>query len=153
MPSLEYIVRPFQGRDPQGRVIIPSTPVGTHQQATITWGGKATLPPVQSQPGNGFSCCSEQQNETNRQTEVVQINDSANPDNYITVNRATQLSLDKTSKSTCASDWDQFSGIGMEISDALSAFAADVFSGTMAGDGTPQTCASVINLSSNTIAS
>jgi hypothetical protein len=154
MPSLEYIVRPYQARDPQGRVIIPSTPVGTHQQATITWGGKSNLPPVQSQPGNGFSCCSEQQNETDRQTEIVQINDSANPDNYITVNRATQLSLDKTSKSTCASDWDQFSGIGMEISDALSSFAADINSGsTMFGDGTAQTCKSVINLSSNTAAS
>src|ERR1700751_3846490 len=111
MPSLEYIVRPYQARDPQGRVIIPSTPVGTHQQATITWGGKATLPPVQSQPGNGFSCCSEQQNETGRQTETVQIPDSANPETYVVVNRTTQLSLDKTSKSTCASDWDQFSGI------------------------------------------
>jgi hypothetical protein len=151
MPSLEYIVRPYQARDPQGRVIIPSTPIGTHQQATITWGGKATLPPVQSQPGNAFSCCSEQQNESGRQTEVVQINDSGNADNYITVARTTQLSLDKTSQSTCASDWDQFSGIGMEISDALSSFAADITSSeTLQGDGTPQTCKSVINLSNNT---
>src|ERR1700751_4003608 len=150
MPSLEYIVRPYQARDPQGRIIIPSTPIGTHQQATITWGGKATLPPVQSQPGNGFSCCSEQtKEETDQQYEnvsvVAQGGDAAGQ--TINFRRAKSFSYEKQEQSTCASDWDQFSGIGMEITDALSSFAADITSSeTLQGEQADQTCRGTISL-------
>jgi hypothetical protein len=150
MPSLEYIVRPYQARDPQGRVIIPSTPIGTHQQATITWGGKATLPPVQSLAGNGFSCCSEQtKEETDQKYEDVSVTaegDGLASGQSVSFRRAKSFSYEKKEQSTCASDWDQFSGVGMEITDALSSFAADINSGTMAGDGTPQTCRGTMTL-------
>jgi hypothetical protein len=151
MPSLEYIVRPVQARDPQGRVIIPSTPIGTHQQATITWGGKATLPPIQSQPGNGFSCCSEQtQEEADQQYDDVSVTNEGTGDaagQSISFRRARSFSYEKKEQSTCASDWDQFSGIGMEITDALSSFAADITSSeTLQGDGTPQTCKGTMTL-------
>jgi hypothetical protein len=151
MPSLEYIVRPYQARDPQGRVIIPSTPIGTHQQATITWGGKATLPPVQSQPGNGFSCCSEQtKEETDQKYDTVTVaNEGTGADagQSITFRRAKSFSYEKREQSKCASDWDQFSGIGMEISDALSSFAADIASSeTLQGEQADQTCRGTMSL-------
>jgi hypothetical protein len=154
MPTLEYMVRPWQARDSQGRVIIPSTPVGTHERATIQWGATGSLPVAQNLgPANSVGCCGEKQDELSRKTEDVTITDSANPDNYIVVGRATQLSLSKNDHNGCASNWDQFSGIGMEITDALAQFANNVFdSPLLAGDQTDQTCKSVIDLNNNTIA-
>jgi len=152
MPSLEYIVRPFQSPGSLGGFIIPSTPQPTNERATLTWGAKAAVPAVRT--GVGFAgCCKETNDESGRNTEQVTIHDSAEPENYITVNRATRLQWEKRTEDQCAGDWDQFSGIGLEISDALNQFSADIHSGTAAPTGDSGTCSATLNLSANTVAS
>jgi len=148
MPSLEYIVRPFQSPGSLGGFIIPSTPQPTNERATLTWGAKANIPPVTQSVGFA-GCCQEENDETGRTTEPVQINDG---DNYIVVDRATQLQWDKNTKSECAGDWDQFSGIGMEVTAALNQFWSDVHSGTAAPTGDSGTCKATLNLGANTTA-
>jgi len=148
MPSLEYIVRPFQAPG-SGALIIPSTPSPTNERATLTWGAKAAVPAVRQ--GVGFAgCCQEQNDETGRKTEQIIIHDSADPENYITVNRATQIQWNKDTKDQCAGDWDQFSGVGLEITAALNDFAANIQSGTAAPTGDSGTCNATLNLSANT---
>jgi len=44
----EPVVRPFQTPSAHGRAIIAATPKGTRENATLTWGGKATAPPVKA---------------------------------------------------------------------------------------------------------
>jgi hypothetical protein len=118
----------------------------------LTWGAKSDIPPVKT--GVGFAgCCQEDNDETGRNTEQVTIHDSSNPDNYIVVNRATQLQWDKSTKDNCAGNWDQFSGVGLEITSALDEFAGEINSGTAAGDNNPNTCKETLHLSANTVAS
>jgi len=151
MPSLEYIVRPFQSPGSLGGLIIPSTPQPTNERATLTWGAKAAVPAVTT--GVGFAgCCQEQNDETGRTTEPITIHDSAEPENYIVVNRASQLQWDRNTKNECAGDWDQFSGVGMEVTAALNQFWSDVHSGTAAPTGDSGTCKATLNLGANTTA-
>ena len=150
MPSLEYVVRPFQSPGSQGALIIPSTPQPTNERATLTWGAKAAVPAVRT--GVGFAgCCKEENDETGRDTDTLVIHDSAEPENYITVSRATRLQWDRATKDECAGDWDQFSGIGLEVSAALNQFSADIHSGTAAPTGDSGTCKATLNLSANTV--
>jgi len=54
---LEYSVRPFQSPGAHGRGVIASTPHGTRDRATLTWGGKGdALPPVKSRGGTSVEC-------------------------------------------------------------------------------------------------
>jgi len=151
MPSLEYIIRPFQSPASQGAAIIPSTPQPSNERATLTWGAKAAVPAVTT--GVGFAgCCKETNNEIGRDTDQVKIHSSENPDDYVIVDRAKRLQWEKRTADECAGNWDQFSGIGLEISQALNQFAADIHSGSAAPAGDSGTCTATLNLGANTIA-
>jgi|SRR5215469_4586497 len=146
MPSLEYIVRPFQSPGSLGGLIIPSTPSPTNERATLTWGAKANVPAVTQ--GVGFSgCCQESADESDQQYEPVTIfNENTDNGGSISFRRANQFKFDKSTQDTCAGDWDQFSGIGMEITAALDQFSADIHSGTAVPAGDSGTCHGTMNL-------
>jgi hypothetical protein len=120
---LEYVIRPFQSTTVLGKTVIPSTPQSPTLKATLTWGAKSTLPrPVPKT--TTVTCCREESQETDRDTELVEIADPNNPGFSIWVRRSKVLRLDKKEKNDCASDWDQFSGVGLSIAAALDEFAA-----------------------------
>jgi hypothetical protein len=91
---LEYVVRPFQSPGAHGAIIIPSTPSGSRERATITWTAESTLPDAKF---TGIAVTSKKEDgiETGRDSEMVRIigND---PDNFIDVVRANKLYIDKT---------------------------------------------------------
>lgn len=148
MASLEYIVRPWQTPNSHGAIVIPSTPQNTREKATLTWGAKATMP-AQNTSGINVVCCSEESTEFKREGETVRIQGNGE-DNWIDVFRSNKLHLKKKEKNTCASDWDQFSGVGLEITDALAEFEDALNSGTTAGNNEPKTCGQVWSLNNNT---
>jgi hypothetical protein len=135
MPSLEYVVRPYQSPNAHGTIQIPSAPASSNQRATLVWGAKATMPAVNM--GENFSvvCCKERLNEQDRQSDTVRITQQDNSDNYVDVARPNTLHLQKHDANNCGDNWDQFSGVGAEISDTLAAFQSDVLSGTAAQPG------------------
>jgi hypothetical protein len=152
MPTLEYLVRPWQARDAQGRIIIPSTPVGTHERATIQWGANGTVPTPQNLgPAGGVSCCSDQsQEETDQKYDAVSVTNAGSGDDAgesISFQRAKSFSYKKKTEDKCASNWDQFSGIGMEITGALDEFAANILdSETLNIDVPTQSCQGTMDL-------
>jgi hypothetical protein len=104
--SLEYVVRPWQTPNAHGSIIIPSTPRGSRERATLSWGHDAsiTMPtPVEVNEGVNFEtvCCTENLNETHRETEDIQIYDSSGGTTYITVERPKSLRLKKKDKNNC----------------------------------------------------
>src|SRR6187401_2887730 len=111
----EYFVRPFQTPDAHGRIVIPSAPGGNVQRATLTWGAKTSLDAIAdkgisvtgSWPNDEPGCCTEQYQEKERKTTQVKITDSTEPENWILVNRATSLSLDKDHRNACGGGADQ----------------------------------------------
>jgi len=145
MPSLEYVVRPFQSPGALGGLVIPSTPQPTNERATLTWGAKSDVPPVKQSVGFA-GCCQEDATERDQQYEPVTIYNQGSDGGSVSFQRAHKFNFDKTSKDQCAGDWDQFSGVGLEITDALEQFAADIASGTAAGDDQPNTCKGVMSL-------
>jgi len=145
MPSLEYIVRPFQSPASLGAVIIPSTPSPTNERATLTWGAKAAVPAVTT--GVGFAgCCQESADESNIQYEPVSVTNLGPDGGSVSFRRANAFDFDKTTKNECAGDWDQFSGVGMEVTAALDQFWQDVHSGTAAPTGDSGTCRGTMQL-------
>src|SRR5215467_9372751 len=146
MPSLEYIVRPFQSPGAQGALIIPSTPSPTNERATLTWGPKAAVPAVTQSVGFA-GCCKEEGDESKQQYEPVTVyNENADNGGSVSFFRARAFDFDKTTKDECAGDWDQFSGIGLEITSALDQFSADIHSGTAAPASDSGTCHATMNL-------
>lgn len=126
MPSLEYAFRPSTSPDSHGRIIIPSTPTATKQRATLTWGAKATMPPKVAQ-GPQLACCKEVNTEVpgTRKGETVRIfqNNDSTSSNWVDVNRATQVNLQKKGNNSCfgsAPDDFNFTTVG----DAMDALAA-----------------------------
>jgi hypothetical protein len=134
MPSLEYAVRPYQSPNNRNSLLIPSAPSLNQDLATISWGAEATLPPVNQGIGFQVVCCKEQLDEKDRDSSTVQIPIQEDA-NYVEVSRPNSLSLQKHENNNCGDDWDQFSGVGAEITSALNEFAADVHSGTVAKTG------------------
>jgi hypothetical protein len=93
---LEYIVRPFQAPTAHGTIIIPSTvTTESTESAVISWGGEATLPETNfSTLTVNFATCKEDSKELRRDTETVRITGN-DPENWVDVNRATKLYLEK----------------------------------------------------------
>ena len=133
--GLEYIVRPYQSPG-RNAFLIPSAPGASNQRATITWGADATIPEPK---GIGFNvvCCKEQLDEQSRQSDTVQIpiQDDAN---YVEVQRPNTVSLNKKENNTCGDDWDQFSGVGAEISADFASLGEAIHSGTTSTGGNCQ---------------
>lgn len=134
MPAIEYIIRPFTSPASNGRLIISHREQGTLEHATLTWGAKSPVPPVKPQGVQFAGCCTESSNEHDDQgyDQVTVQAPSGGPSagQTITFRRANSFSFDRDTKDACAGDWDQFSGVGMEVTAALDQFSADIHSGT-----------------------
>jgi len=157
----EYFVRPFESRDVHGRVVIPSAPQGFDQRATLTWGNKTSLDSMGKKgisvsthwpddPQNQEDCCKEEFQEKDRKKTTVKITDSSEPENWILVNRATELSLDKNHQNRCG-DMGVWYNVQMNASDAsimknYATLAAQM--GVRTPE--PEKCKSVMKLNANT---
>jgi hypothetical protein len=125
--GLENIIRPFQSPQSHGAIIIASTPSASRERATLTWGAKATMPPVQiTDGGDDVACCKEGLTELSRNTETVRITQPGKPENYVDVARAKDVTLRKKEENKCAGDWAQFSGVGAAIDEAFASLEADI---------------------------
>lgn len=143
---LEYIVRPFTSPAGFASTLIPSTPAGTQDRAILTWGTKGTLPnPVGL--GVNLVCCSEDQNELDRNFETVTIQDPNNSDNKVIVQRAKKLSLSKLQKQQDGCQ----NNLGTTTSFASGGqFAVTGFSTTDINDPDQNKCKITLGLNNNT---
>src|SRR4029077_17165672 len=98
MPSLEYVVRPYQSPNSHGGVIIPSTPTGTRKRATLTWGASTTMPIPDG--GMHVESWSENLKETKRTSKKIRVfqNDDQSSSNWVDVERPETLNLSKHDK-------------------------------------------------------
>lgn len=125
--GLEYVIRPYQSPASHGAIIIPATPAATRERATLTWGAKATMPPVQITGGGvNVKCCDEGLTEQTRETETVRITQPGRPENYIDVARANKVILKKEEKDKCAGDWSQMSHVAQQIDAAFASLASQM---------------------------
>jgi hypothetical protein len=146
----EYLVRPYQSPRSQGSVVIPSTPSAPTEKAVLTWGASATVP-IQAKGINfNTACCKEESDEQSRETENVRIENPDDSSQYIMVARSKSLKLNKHENNNCGDSWDQFSGVGLEVTGALAEFASEIASGTMAGNDQPSQCQQTWSLKNNT---
>jgi hypothetical protein len=94
--GIEYIVRPFQSPGSLGNIIIPASPKETTEQAHIVWGGKGTMPSVKLlNPATVVNLKKEVLDERDRETDPVTIHQEGKPENYVVVDRARTVRLDK----------------------------------------------------------
>lgn len=115
--ALEYAVRPYTAPNAQGQIIIPSTPRSSRDRATITWGSKAEMPPVQSGVNFNTVCCSDDLTEQSRKStkiRVYQNNDDTSP-NWVDYEQPTDLTLNKKEQNSCGDNWDDISGVAAGI--------------------------------------
>jgi hypothetical protein len=144
---LEYLVRPYQS--PRGgAILIPSTPAAPTEKATLTWGAKMTLPTVKGM-GVNVACCKENSTEKQRNSAIIRVSNPEDDSQYVDVARPVTVGLNKKEHATCNDGWDQFSDVGMQITDALAEFAADINSGTTAGNDQPSQCTQSWNLNTD----
>jgi hypothetical protein len=133
LDSFEYIVRPYTTPSPHGGIIIPSTPSGSRERATITWGAKSTMPDVQGVNFNTI-CCKDNLTEKDRKSNtkrIFQNGDESSP-NWVDVERPYELNLDKKEHNHCQSPLEEISGVAQEVSATLAEFDDLVHSGTTA---------------------
>ena len=125
MPQLEYVVRPYQSPDSHGAIIIPSTPSGSRQRATITWSAKEAKA---VNTGISVQCCNEALSELSRKSDKMRIfqNDDETSDNWVDVERPRSLKLNKKEQDNCADDWAQISSVAAGIQEELADFADDI---------------------------
>ena len=94
--GIEYIVRPFASPGSLGNIVIPATPQATPEVAHIVWGGHGTMPVVKLlNPDTVVNTKKETLNEQDRDVDPVRIEQAGKPENYIDVERAKTLRLDK----------------------------------------------------------
>lgn len=114
--GLEYLIRPYQTPGSHGAIIIPATPRGTRQIARVTWGAKATIPPVEAVDNNqNVTCCGEQLTEQTRKSDTVRITQPGKPENFVDVARAREVRLKKKTKDKCAAEWAQMSYVAASV--------------------------------------
>jgi hypothetical protein len=135
--ALEYVVRPYTTPDVHGSIIIPSTPRGSRERATLTWGSgsPASVPtPVEVTESVSFElvCCKENLSEQSRETEDVQIFDSSGGSTYITVERPKSIRLKKKDKNNCNSPlWSHTSDVEQSMNEVNAEWDAALHSGTI----------------------
>jgi hypothetical protein len=124
MPALEYVVRPYQSPDANGAVIIPSTPSGSRQSATLKWGATATIPEITGENFN-MVCCKEASTEQDRTSDTVRVfqNGDSTSDNWVDLERAKTMDLQKKENNNCGDNWDDISGVSQQIDNILADFA------------------------------
>lgn len=138
---LEQIIRPYQSPDAHGTIVIPSTPTGTSERATLTWGAKATMPPVNAGENFSVQCCNENLTEKGRTNQQVRIT-GPDGESYVDVQRPSQVTLNKKEKNDCDGGWSQMSGAAAAVGSALAEWEAD-----FANVDVPHSCGTTWNLS------
>jgi len=139
---LEQIIRPYQSPAAHGTIVIPSSPTATGERATLTWGAKATMPPVNAGENFTVQCCDEQLSEKDRTNERKRIT-GPDGESYVDVDRPLTLKLIKKEKNSCDGTWSQMGGgAAAAVSAALAAWEAD-FKGI---DSQQQSCGTTWNL-------
>jgi hypothetical protein len=125
MSFLEYIVRPYQSPQSHGTTVIPSTPSGTRERATLKWGTTATMPTPAA--GVNVECCAETQDEQSRIPIPIRIYQRGDPtsDNWVDVERPQKMTMKKKEQNTCNDNWDQVDYVASEINADLNQWAAD----------------------------
>jgi hypothetical protein len=136
--DLSYVVRPFVTPNAHGQIIIPSTPRGSHERATLTWGGGAFQLPERKEVSDGVEfnvvCCQEALSEKSRisQRERVYQNDDQSSDSWVDVERPTSVRLQKKSQNSCGDDWGQTEGTAQAVNPALDQYGNAMSSGVVA---------------------
>lgn len=101
--GFEYIVRPYQSPDSLGGNVIPATPKGTRDRAHLTWGGKGTMPSVRF-TGVDFNTQKSKKEveltEKERESDIIRIEQTGKPENYVDVARAKKVKLGLEEKLT-----------------------------------------------------
>jgi len=146
----EYLVRPYQTPASHGRIVLPAAP-SSRASATITWGAKVTVSDVvPERTGINVECCSERLAEVSRKTDTIKISGEAPfaTENYLLVERATQVKLKKTGENKCGSQLDQMSGVASGIKQAFADLEADIEAGGAAEGETA--CDQTIHFTENT---
>jgi hypothetical protein len=92
---LEYLVRPFQSPAANGAIIIASTPTASKEIAQLTWSAAPIEADKIGYTGFQISCCDEQHTENSRDFSTIRITGN-DPENWIDVQRANKLYMDKT---------------------------------------------------------
>jgi len=126
--SFEYVVRPYQTPDAQGRIIVPSTRMGLPpQRAVLIWSGQInkTIPPAQISSIK-MACCNEDHNELSRQTSSQRIIGS-DGESYVDVARVEKMKLQKQTAGGSGCE-NAFNFLG--FSDAAMAAPSGVGTGT-----------------------
>jgi|SRR5580765_1190765 len=104
----EYAVRPFQSRDSFGRIILPSTPSGAAERATLTWGSSASLPPgtlpTPTTMGVNMKCCQEIRTQDGAEMEPVNVQVQGPGAIEIPVKRSNVVLAKKQDENHC-DDW------------------------------------------------
>jgi hypothetical protein len=141
--ALEYVVRPYTTPNAHGSIIIPSTPRGSHEKATLTWGGGAFELPERKEVSDGVSfeviCCQEALSEDTREVDEVTVTDPTGGESYVIVQRPKTLQLKKKGTNTCADDeWGQTHAAPQAINPALDEYGDTITSGVVT---TGDTCA------------
>lgn len=154
----EYFVRPFQSTDTFGRIILPSTPSGSAEKATLTWGANASFPPgtlpTPTSMGVNVQCCNEVINEDSRTGDTIKISAANAPENYIMVHRATDVQLRKKDDNKC-DDWlMNNSYVASGISQAFSEMSSLIHASDAAflPSGSNPECRQTLKLKPNTTA-
>jgi hypothetical protein len=136
--ALEYVVRPYTTPNAHGSIIIPSTPRGTRERATLTWGKDSaiTIPtPVEVSDGVNFDvvCCKEALNELDRESDPERVyqNGDVNSFNWVDVLRPKSLRLKKKEKNSCfGPGLSETSDVAQQINDTNSQWEYALNSGT-----------------------
>jgi hypothetical protein len=114
LDALEYVVRPYTAPDAHGRIIIPSTPAGSRQRATLVWSASATPSPAVNAVNFNVVCCKDALEEQTRESDevTIPIQDGASE---IVVSRPNSMKLSKKESNTCGDNWDQISNVAQEV--------------------------------------
>jgi hypothetical protein len=139
MDGLEYVIRPFTTPGPHGTILIPSTPSGSRERATLTWGAAADMPTRSEIGGVDFEvvCCKEGLTENDRKTETIRVfqtlpDGTISTTNWIDYERPISMRLKKTDQNKCGDDWSQLSGVAQSVNTALDQYSDAIHSGTAA---------------------
>jgi hypothetical protein len=143
----EYAVRPFESRDSQGRVIIPSTPSG-HDRATLTWGAKTSVNQVKfDKTGGDVECCKDNRTQetgtagafTSSRGKLIQQvwgpGTGGPPEPHgqwgaeIFVDQSVSVLYRKEQEDSCAAEWNQMSGVASAVNGAFASLEADIEAG------------------------
>ena len=120
--SLEYVVRPYQSPDAHGAIIIPSTPSGSRQAATLKWGAQCTVPDITGGMSFQVVCCKDQLGEQKRENyppqRMYQNNDPTSA-NWVDYAPTKTMELTKKEKNSCGDNWDDISGVAQAIDSDL----------------------------------